>query len=303
MFKPKTKKNIRREVDLDANSNRRFMYHSQIKTSERRTSERLAELNQIKQHKRGSFLRQSPTIISFLVILAVLFYISTLNSNPEIDIINSPTKVKFLHSESQYRYTISNILSRSILNKSKFTVDSNSIAHQIETDYPELDSATVIIPITGHNLKIILKASTPVLNLENSTGYYLLNDKGVAILKFNSEKQMSLTALVTLVDQSNSPVYLGKSFISGDTVNFIQSIIYQYSKKGLSIQTMSLPNSPYELDVQSRGQGYIEKYNLLDSSNYQIGTYFTTLSYLKTNSQSTPTQYIDLRVPGKAFYK
>jgi hypothetical protein len=191
----------------------------------------------------------------------------------------------------------------SILNKSKFTVNSNSIARQIENTYPELDSATVIIPLTGHNLQIVLKASTPVLSLENSTGYYLLNDKGVAILKFSSAKQMSLTKLVTLTDASNSPVSLGKSFISSNTVGFIQSIIYQYSKKNLSIESMTLPNSPYELDVQSRGQNYIEKYNLLDSADYQVGTYFAILNYLKTNNQTAPSQYIDLRVPGKAFYK
>ena len=290
------------KVDLDASQSRKFIYHSQIKSSERQSADRLVEVNQAKDRNK-SFLKQSPTIISFLVIIAVIFYISTLNSSPEIDIVNAPTNVKFLHSEDQYRQTIANILSSSILDKSKFTVDSNAIARQIEKDYPELDSATVIIPLTGHSLQVVLKASTPVLNLQNSTGYFLLNDNGIAILKFSSLKQMDLTKLVTLTDQSNSPVHLGASFISSSTVSFIQSIIYQYTKKDISIQAMTLPDSPYELDVQSRGQNYIAKYNLLDSVNYQIGTYFTILNYLKTNNLPAPAQFIDLRVAGKAFYK
>jgi len=301
MLKSKSK-NTKRKVDLDATQNRKFIYHSQIKSSERQSTDRLAEVNQAKARNR-SFLKQAPTIISFLVIIAVIFYISTLNSSPEIDIVNAPTNVKFLHSEDQYRQTITNILGGSILDKSKFTVDSNAIARQIEKDYPELDSATVIIPLTGHSLQIVLKASTPVLNLQNTTGYFLLNDNGIAILKFNSVKQMDLTKLVTLTDQSNSPVHLGASFISSSTVSFIQSIIYQYTKKDISIQAMTLPDSPYELDVQSRGQNYIAKYNLLNSVNYQIGTYFTILNYLKTNNQPAPAQFIDLRVAGKAFYK
>jgi hypothetical protein len=301
MFKSKSKNN-KRVVDLDVNKNRKFVYHSQIKSAERQSSDRLLEENRAKTRNK-SFLRQSPTIISFLVILIVIFYISTLNSNPEIDIVNSPSTVKYLHSPSQYKHTIAGILNSSILNRSKFTVDSNSIARQIESDYPELDSATVIIPITGHSLEVVLKASTPVINLENSTGYYLLNDNGIAILKFDSLEQMESTKLVTLNDQSNSPVHLGSSFISSNTVSFIKSIIYQYTKKGLSVQVMTLPDSPYELDVQSRGQTYIVKYNLLDDVNYQIGTYFTIINYIKANNQSTPSQYIDLRVPGKAFYK
>ena len=87
---------------------------------------------------------------------------------------------------------------------------------------------------------------------------------------------------------------------SGET---IQKIIYQYSKKNMTITGMTLPVSPYELDVQSRGVSYIEKYNLLNDANYQIGTYFTTLQYIKTNNIPMPTQYVDLRVPGKAFFK
>ena len=301
MLKQKQKNN-KRSVDLSSTQNRKFIYHSQLKSTDRLSNDRLVEVNQTKTRNK-SFFRQLPTIISFIAILAVVFYITTLNSNPEIDIVNNPTSVKFLHSKSQYSQTITDILNRSVLNKSKFTIDSNSIARQIEADYPELDSATVIIPITGHSLQVVLKASTPVLNLENSTGYYLLNDNGIAILKFSTLKQMDSSKLVTLTDQSNSPVSLGRSFISSATVNFIQNIIYQYSKKGIAIQSMALPDSPYELDVQSRGQNYIVKYNLLNSVNYQIGTYFTILNYLKTNNQPSPTQYIDLRVSGKAFYK
>jgi len=303
MIKSKSKNKNRRKVDLTDNSSRKFIYHSQIKTHDKRESERTIKTDKKTASRNMSLLKQLPTIISFLVILVTLFYISTLNNNPQIVIENASSKVKFLHTDYQYRNTIKTLLNGSILNKSKFTINSNSIARQLEADYPELDSATVIIPITGHSLKLVLKASSPELNLQNSTGYYLLNDQGVVILKFSTLTEMNATKLITLTDQSNSVVSPGKDFISSETSSFIQNIIYQYSKKGISIQGMTLPNSPFEVDVQGRGESYVVKYNLLNSSSYQIGTYFSTLQYLKANSSPTPSQYIDLRVPGKTFYK
>jgi hypothetical protein len=292
MPKPKLRKNNRRKIDPSDNSGRKFIYHSQIKAPDKKNISR-----------NMSFLKQIPAIISLLAILATLFYITTLNSNPQIVIADNNSSVKFLHSSYQYQQTIKSILNKSIFNKSKFTINSNAIAKQFESDYPEFSSATVIIPISGHRLELVLKVSAPILNLQNSTGYYLLNSEGTAIIKFNTIKDMNSTKLVTLIDQSNSKVYLGKSFISSDSINFIQNIIYQYSKKGLMIQNMTLPNLPFEVDVQSRGESFTVKYNLLNSSSYQIGTYFSTEKYLKTNNLPMPSQYIDLRVPGKAFYK
>ena len=301
MLKPKNNK--QRKVDLTDNSGRKFIYHSQMKSNDKRVDERTINNKDKKDSSRKkSFFRQLPTILSFLVILGTLLYISTLNNNPEIVIENS-SSVKFLHSNHQYQQTIKSILSSSIFNKSKFTIDSNAVAQRFESVYPEFDSATVIIPISGHRLQLVLKVLEPVLNLQNSTGYYLLNSKGIVIMKFMTLKEMNATKLTTLTDRSNSSVGLGKSFISSDSVKFIQNIIYQYTKKGITIQNLFLPNSPYEVDVQSRGENFIVKYNLLDSSNYQIGTYFTTIKYIKTNNLPMPSQYMDLRVPGKSFYK
>ena len=297
-------KNNKRKVDLSSRSGRKFVYHSQIKSHENRAGERLVSVpDKRKTSGKSSIFRQLPTIISFIVIIGTLFYISTLNSNPEIIIDNGSNTVNFLHTTAQYRQTIVSLLDSSFLNKSKFTIDTNALARKFKADYPELDSATIIIPVTGHRLELVLKASTPVLDLKNSTGYYLLSDQGVVIKKFSTLKDMNSTKLVVLTDDSNSSVFLAKNFISGQTVSFIQKIIYQYSKKNMTITGMTLPVSPYELDVQSRGVSYIEKYNLLNDANYQIGTYFTTLQYIKTNNIPMPTQYVDLRVPGKAFFK
>ncbi len=293
MIKLKSNKtNVRKMDPIDNLSTHKFTYHSQIKAH-----------NKKKNPKNLNFLKQLPAIVSFIVIVATLFYITTLNSNPQIIIRGNTNGIKFIHSKAQYQQTIKSILDKSILNKSKFTINSNSVARQFKSDYPEFSSVTVIIPIYGHKLNLVLKVSEPALNLENSTGYYMLNDQGVAVIKFNSLKQMNSTKLVTLIDRSNSRVSLGKSFISTNSVTFIKNVIYQYSKKGITIQDIVLPNLPFEIDVQSRGEGFIAKYNLLDSSNYQVGTYLATLKYLKTNNLPMPTQYIDLRVTGKAFYK
>ncbi|HUY53193.1 MAG TPA: hypothetical protein VMV24_01300 [Candidatus Dormibacteraeota bacterium] len=293
MHKLKLKKNIQRKRDpSEGFPMRKFVYHSQIKTYDKK-----------KVSKNLSFFKQLPTIISFIVILVTLFYVTTLNNSPQIIITNNSSGVKFIHSNAQYMYTIRSILNESILNKSKFTINSNNISRQFKSYYPEFSSVTVIIPIYGHRLQLVLKVSEPAINLQNSTGYYLLDDQGVAVIKYNSIKQMDSTKLVTVIDDSNSKVLLGKNFISSNSVLFIQNVIYQYSKKGIKIQNIILPNLPFEIDVQSRGEGSIEKYNLLDNSNFQVGTYFSTLKYIKSSNLAMPTQYIDLRVPGKAFYK
>ncbi|HUC95732.1 MAG TPA: hypothetical protein VMR76_02105 [Candidatus Saccharimonadia bacterium] len=293
-----------RHVKLeDGQERKQYMYHSQ-RLDKLRDTNRLndnVDKGRFRLSER-SWFRNLPTILAFLAVLATIVYISTLNDRPQI-IVENTSQINFLHSNDDYQSSVQKILDGSLLNKSKFTINTNSIETKLEMEYPELQKATVIIPLTGHKLQLVLVASKPVATLENKTGYYLLSDQGVIIMKFSSYSQMLKVHLPLIIDQSNSKVSLGTGFISSESISFIENIIFQYSKHSVDIEHFNLPVVPYEVDVQTRGENYITKYNLLADSNYQIGTYFSTIEYIEKNNQPTPTQYIDLRVPGKAFIK
>jgi hypothetical protein len=284
---------------------RKYLYHSQkIERSNKSNDQRLADLTDERvKNRKLPWLRNLPTIIAFIAVILTVIYIATLNDTPKIYIENSSNNLQFLHTRAQYQQSIKILLDQSVLNKSKFTIDTNKLETEFESEYPELDSATIIIPISGHSLELMLKSSIPEINIQNSTGYFLLNDNGVATLKFSTQKQMIATGLPTLTDQSNSPIIPGKEFLSHESMSFIEDIIYQYSKKSISIQSISLPNIPYELDVQSRGDRYYVKYNLLNNSDYQIGSYLVVRNNILSNKIAGPNQYIDVRVNGKVYLK
>ena len=64
-----------------------------------------------------------------------------------------------------------------------------------------------------------------------------------------------------------------------------------------------MPAAENELDMYLTGQSYYVKFNLADSSPLQeVGTFLAVRQNLQQQG-ITPSQYIDVRVDGRAYYK
>src|ERR1039458_3192941 len=139
--KAKTPDKSRRANVEDRVDSRKYMYHSQ-RIDKLRDTKRSDTPSVRDDSRLRAWIRNLPTILAFMIIIATIVYISTLNDNPQI-IINNPSKINFLHPVSVYQNSIDSILGNSVLNSSKFTIDTNRIESEFETKFPEIDKVTL----------------------------------------------------------------------------------------------------------------------------------------------------------------
>jgi len=82
--------------------------------------------------------------------------------------------------------------------------------------------------------------------------------------------------------------------------------VRQLRAQNVSIKAMTLPAASSELDVYIGGTSYFVKFNLQDindsAANIQSGTFLALKKHLAEQNK-TPSQYIDVRLEGRAYYR
>jgi hypothetical protein len=109
--------------------------------------------------------------------------------------------------------------------------------------------------------------------------------------------------LPQVVDQSGLQVKLNQQALTSADVSFIQTVVAQLAARKVTVSSLVLPASSNELDARIAGQTHFVKFNLHDNdARQQAGAYLATIAQLKRKN-TPPSQYIDVRVPGRAYYQ
>lgn len=125
---------------------------------------------------------------------------------------------------------------------------------------------------------------------------YLVDSKGVAVAEGGMD-----TKLPQVTDSASLPVTVGDRVAPQGFVAFATSLAGELKlRTGLEIESMSVPDSTSELDVKTK-TGYVVKFGASADVAEQLASLKTVLATL-ARLQKKPAQYIDLRVPGKAYY-
>jgi hypothetical protein len=91
--------------------------------------------------------------------------------------------------------------------------------------------------------------------------------------------------------------------LPANSVTFVQTLVAQLSSKHYTIASMTLPPAASELDVKLVGQAYSIKFNFENNDpRQQVGTFLATIAQLQKQN-ITPSQYVDVRVDGRAYYQ
>ena len=98
---------------------------------------------------RRQHLRNLPTYLVISLIVMSILYATTLDSQPKILIGKVSPGNSLVRSQSTYQQAVQDLLSRSLLNRSKLTINTNAVARSIQGEFPEIESATVTLPLLG----------------------------------------------------------------------------------------------------------------------------------------------------------
>jgi cell division septal protein FtsQ len=84
-------------------------------------------------------------------------------------------------------------------------------------------------------------------------------------------------------------------------VDFVLKLNDYFKDNKIEVEQIFVSETTSELNVKLK-DGYIIKFNTSDTADSQIKSLAATLALIKSQNKK-PSEYIDLRVTGKAFYK
>ena len=179
----------------------------------------------------------------------------------------------------------------------------SSIQASLLNNYPEFSDIKIDLPLIDNRPVITLIGSDPIFILANNNAQYLINSRGAAIMQQDLKANLSYLNLVTINDQTGFNVQLGKLALSNSDVSFMQEVVYQLRAKDYSVAKIVLPQSSREADVYIKNANYYVKFNLQSNKpKEQVGGFLATINYLKQKN-ITVSQYVDVRVENRVYYK
>jgi len=241
------------------------------------------------------------TLLIGVSIIAILGDLLWLDNQPKLTILNGSTNV-LMKSKSTYEIAAQKIINSSLVNRNKVTINVSAITSGLEKEFPEIANATLTLPFTGHQIQIYLQPSNPQLLVDGGSGVFAVNNNGVAIGQETAPTMILGNLGLPKVNDEDLSVKTGQQALSSGDVAFVEYVISELRVQHLNVTSLTLPPASRELDVVVSDQHYYIKFNLQNSAEEQVGSYITTQQYLSKNN-ITPAQYIDVRVPGRAYYK
>lgn len=299
----------RRRPDTMGSRPQAFSYYAQrsITKNPESTRQRLDTSQIAKGPRRGSVLMRSLSsrfglVIVILVVLVSLFHILSLSSQVKIAPLTDQSSGYFLHDTAQYQRTARDLFGASFLNRNKVTFNAASLEAGMKAQYPELDDVAVTLPLIGTRPIVYIQPTRPAVVLKTATdGSYVIDSNGTALIADTG--QAALKSLPVVTDLSGLQVRIGKPALSSATVAFVQIVAHQLNAQGIRIATLTLPQNSNELDVAIAGKPYFVKFNLATTSALQQSGTFLAVQQKLAKQGTTPGQYIDVRVDGRAYYK
>ncbi|HVX47990.1 MAG TPA: hypothetical protein VHA05_01395 [Candidatus Saccharimonadales bacterium] len=242
-----------------------------------------------------------------VLILAAAIIISVINVlsvTPQVKVeplTSSKASSAFLRNSSEYQAAANKLLSSSIWNRNKVTINTDQISRQLISQFPELSSASITLPLLAHRPILYVQPAEAALVVAANNGAFVVDQNGRALMP--SANLPTAHNLPQVVDKSGLTINIGHQVLTSDDVTFIQTVLAELAAKHIQVSSMVLPAESRELDAYIDGQPYFVKFNLAnDDARQQAGTYLATAAELQ-GEHVTPKSYIDVRVDGRAYYK
>lgn len=244
-----------------------------------------------------------PALFAILALVFCLVYVSTLSSKPKLVLSGTDVAARtMLSATDTYESNMQDVFDASVQNRSKLLINTDEVAAQLEEAYPELGEISIILPLVGRRPVVQAQPQRPALILTTGDTAYAVDQNGRIGIEATQVPTSVRESLAVLQDQSGVELTQGQHALSRASTQFVADVFYQLQAAKISVRSMVLTNSPDEMHIRIKDKPYFIKFNLRGSSRAQAGTYLATAKKLQQDNHA-PKEYIDVRVPGKVFYK
>jgi hypothetical protein len=239
-----------------------------------------------------------------VAVLALVVINLVVSPSPQLRVQDKSASGRlFLHPEEVYADAAKQITGQSPLNRTKLTFRSQAVAKELSRQFPELGSVVVSVPFIGQHPVVYVEPAVPALLFATKDNeVYVLDTTGKALAPLAQASSVAKLNLPTVSDQSGLPVTLGSIALPSNNITFITEVVGQLKAKQLSIRSLALPLGTSELLVQVNGAPYTIKFNLHGNARAEAGAFLAVKQQLD-KEKKTPSQYVDVRVENRAYYR
>lgn len=232
-------------------------------------------------------------IVGVLAIFGLFGYSLLISNHPKLVASNTG-----FNSLATYSTAASELMS-GVGSRNKITFDEQNIIKQLRNRFPEINNVNVELPLLSPEAVVRLDITKPVFILNNSGALLVVGDSGRAIAP--ARNFANLVDLPVVNDETGYRAVLGRQVISEKGVDFITKLLASCSAHNIDIQSITLPPVAQELRLRTTGETYFVKLLLSGDSDVQIGQFLAARE--RFSSGERPAEYLDVRVPGKVYYK
>ena len=244
--------------------------------------------------QKASWRSRAVDVVLLTTVIGLVVFNFLVTSPPRINIDDSSYRAQQTY-ESAVREEFADLRG-----KSKITLNTQKVADNLKQRFPEISKVTIGVPLVGSTVTVNIEVAKPVLKLVSGGGVYVINTSGVA--SGLADDLPAAGNLPLVLDESGFSVSVGQPVLEAASVNFIKSLSEQLKMANVPIASLTLPPRAKELDLRTSDQPYYVKFYLGGDAAAQIGQYLATRQQF-ANDGTIPSQYLDVRVQGKAFYK
>ena len=305
MFKnKKSARSSRVESSETFRRNSVVVSRTQREVAERKQSVTQRQIDAKRRRAHTRTRRRAVLLIVFAVTLGVLLRmrvggVLVQPQDPSLTLDNQSTTS---YEESARQYVSSQVpLGQSWL------INSASLRDSIQSQHPEVKSVYIQYanPLST-GLHVRLDFRKPIFAWKGVDGSTRFIDESGVLFSKNYYRGIAVASLPTVEDQGASSSAAGTVIATVSLTRAISDIYkqlpVQYGAQKVHVAKVVLPRSAREIQAYVTGVPYYVKFSTDRSIEAQIGELGQLLGYLK-QTNSSPTQYIDLRVAHKAYYK
>jgi hypothetical protein len=298
---PKLKDN-KRKVKEGAKVRSPTFSYREVRNRQDRSTRINSEIRISSSQKRrfNAGLANTITWLTLIGVVLMIGWLLSLDTSPEVSIVNDNAAIK--RDVSVYQQGISDLWSVDILNRNKVTLRSGSLISEIKLSYPEVRTVTIETRLLGNKASVLLELEKPKLILVTPEGGFYISENGKAMAKLGQIQGISTDGVPTILDESGLVPSVGYLALSGSEINSVIDIVSLCEAAGMNLSSVKLPNEPNQLIIVVQGTKYSVKFSLGQSAEQGVGALLALRDKFEKEGIK-PGEYVDLRVPDKAFYK
>jgi cell division septal protein FtsQ len=241
--------------------------------------------------------------IIFLCLLGAFLFANHITSYSVV--FQNASQLKEIPNAQTYIQTALNANKLSIGQRFAFSLNAPLLEASLEAQHHEIAAVTIHNSWFDHSPQLTITLRKPVLlwktKLNPQTFYVDANGITFTVNAYGSDSQ-----LVQVNDDSNVPTTAGSAVANSEQISFLGQLvgsIQTLSKGSLVLSKIVFPPASIEeIDVYFSGKPYYAKVDMDRSPVDQASEIVQALAVLQQKNQ-LPSQYLDVRIPGRVFFQ